>query len=539
MARNKGSANLAASLEVLAGAPLDARLVVDTVADLTTANMFPYNYIGMPVVVKATGDMYILMGDDPTVSANWKKGSGGDVPTKTSDLTNDSGFIDNTVDNLVNYYLSSNTYTKTEVDNLISAAKNGRFIYVNSLPTENIDTKSIYLVPKTTAGTNNAKDEYINTDGTTSGWELIGDTEIDLSGYVEKSSTSGLLKNDGTVDESTYLTASDLTNYVEKSQTAGLLKNDGTVDETPYVSDISSKQDIMQYSTMPVAGATYANKIVQFTGTTDVYINGYFYKCVEDNGTYSWEQTNVQPSGGSGGDAELESAVTSNLAVGAIASGTTLAQGTTFTQFVQKLLITEIAPTTTFSASGSGVKEVGTSVTPTLTLTITDNGTGTPTSIKFYDGSTLLDTQAYVDGTNTYTYTMSAVTTTTTVKGVLEYTKSDTTSATVEKSATYTFVMASYYGAVTTAPTDKAGIIALTKNVKNTKALTNTFTLSNQRSCYCYPASFGNLTSIKDANNFEYLSSYTKTNVTVDDVSYNVYTLTDPVTATGFKQVYA
>ena len=243
--------------------------------------------------------------------------------------------------------------------------------------------------------------------------------------------------------------------------------------------------------------------------------------------------------GGAGGDASLESDVTSNLAVGAIPSGTTLAQGTTFTEFAQKLLITEIAPTTTFTASGSGVKEVGTSVTPTLTLSITNKGTGTPTSIKFYDGSTLLDTQAYVDGTTSYTYTMSAVTTTKTVKGVLEYKKSDNTNGTVEKSASYTFVMASYYGAVTTAPTDKAGIIALTKNVKNTKALTTTFTLSNQRSCYCYPASFGNLTSIKDANNFEYLSSYTKTNVTVDEVSYNVYTLTDPVTATGFKQVYA
>ena len=180
---------------------------------------------------------------------------------------------------------------------------------------------------------------------------------------------------------------------------------------------------------------------------------------------------------GGGGDASLESAVTSNLAVGAIASGTTLPKGTTFTEFAQKLLITEIAPTTTFSASGSGVKEVGTSVTPTLTLVINSKGTGTPLAIKFYDGSTLLDTQDYVDGTNTYTFTMGAVTTTKTVKGMLEYKKSNNTTATIEKSATYTFVMASYYGAVATAPTDKAGIVALTKNVKNTKALTATFTL--------------------------------------------------------------
>lgn len=239
---------------------------------------------------------------------------------------------------------------------------------------------------------------------------------------------------------------------------------------------------------------------------------------------------------GSGGDSSLTADVTSNLAVGAIPSGTTLPEGTTFTEFAQKLLITEIAPTTTFTASGSGVKEIGTSVTPTLTLTITGKGTGTPTAIKFYSGSTLLDAQNYVEGTNTYTHTMSeAITENTTVKGVLEYTKSDETAASIEKTAAYTFVLASYYGAVTTAPTTLADITALTKNVKNTKAQTATFNLSNQRSCYCYPSSFGNLASIKDANNFEYLASYTKT--VVGD--YNVYTLTDPVTATGFKQVYA
>ena len=256
------------------------------------------------------------------------------------------------------------------------------------------------------------------------------------------------------------------------------------------------------------------------------------------------ETTEVDENGvikviGGGGDSTITEDITANIEVGGITSGTTIAEGTTLTELAKKMFVKETAPTTTFTASGSGVKEVGTSVTPTLTLTITGKGTGTPVSIAFYDGSTLLDTQTYVDGTNTYTFTMDPVTTTKTVKGVLNYKKSDGTNGTVEKSASYTFVMASYYGAVTTAPTDKAGIIALTKNVKTTKAQTATFNLNNQRSCYCYPASFGNLTSIKDANNFEYLSSYTKTNVTVDDVSYNVYTLTDPVTASGFKQVYA
>lgn len=324
-----------------------------------------------------------------------------------------------------------------------------------------------------------------------------------------------------------------------------LYNKDNTVDPTTgrFRKFEGGSGESIQVTTMPTASAALLSTVVQFIGeTSGGYTHGYFYECVSDGEatpTYSWQQTNVQPSGSSG-DSSLTTDVTANLTVGAIASGTTLPEGTTFTEFAQKLLITEIAPTTTFTASGSGVKEVGTSVTPTLTLVINSKGTGTPTAIKFYSGSTLLDTKTYVEGTNTYTFTMeSAVTTTTTVKGVLEYKKSDNTDATIEKSATYTFVMASYYGAVTTAPTDKAGIIALTKNVKNTKAQTATFTLSNQRSCYCYPASFGNLTSIKDANNFEYLSSYTKTTVAVDGTNYNVYTLTDPVTATGFKQVYA
>ena len=72
MARKKGTANLSASLEVLAGAPLDSRTVVPTLADLTTAANFPYKYVGMPVVVEATGDLYILTANDVTSSANWK-----------------------------------------------------------------------------------------------------------------------------------------------------------------------------------------------------------------------------------------------------------------------------------------------------------------------------------------------------------------------------------------------------------------------------------------------------------------------------------
>jgi len=50
----------------------------------------------------------------------------------------------------------------------------------------------------------------------------------------------------------------------------------------------------IQFSTMPEASATYEGQIVQFIGTTDTYTNGYYYKCVEDGGVYSWEVKKVQ-----------------------------------------------------------------------------------------------------------------------------------------------------------------------------------------------------------------------------------------------------
>ena len=418
MARNKGSANLAASLEVLAGAPLDARLVVDTVADLTTANMFPYNYIGMPVVVKVTGDMYILTGADPTDSANWKKGSGGDVPTKTSDLTNDSGFITNAVDDLVNYYLKSETYDKTEVDNIVSAIKNSRFEVVAELPTEDIETNVIYLVPSADPQTENVKDEYINLDGTSAGWEKIGSTEIDLSDYVTTSDLNTALAD--------YTTTTDLTAL------------------------LAAKQDVMQVTTMPAASAANLGKVVQYIGTTGAYTNGYFYKCVSDGEvepTYSWEQVNVQPApsipsdiddlddveitsatdgqllkydaetnkwvngdpesvpsdiddltnvnisnptegqalvydetndewvNGStgGGSGSLETAITSSISVGGIPSGTNYPVGTNYDNMWKDLLNpvaypTLTNPSATLSATGAKLLEAGSTLATTMTV---------------------------------------------------------------------------------------------------------------------------------------------------------------------------
>lgn len=103
------------------------------------------------------------------------------TPTKTSDITNDSGFITNIANNLVNYYLKSEVYTKEEVQSLISRVSSLELIKVDALPTENIKTSAIYLVPSDQSEENNIYTEYIYIDGQ---WEIIGDTSVDLSQYA-------------------------------------------------------------------------------------------------------------------------------------------------------------------------------------------------------------------------------------------------------------------------------------------------------------------------------------------------------------------
>ena len=103
------------------------------------------------------------------------------------------------MDDLVNYYLKSDTYTKSEVQQLISAVKQFTYQSVATLPTASADTMNIiYLVPSSDPQTQNVKDEYITIatteqDVTTYSWEKIGSTDIDLSGYYTSQQTDSAI----------------------------------------------------------------------------------------------------------------------------------------------------------------------------------------------------------------------------------------------------------------------------------------------------------------------------------------------------------
>ena len=91
-----------------------------------------------------------------------------------------SNFITNSVNNLTNYYLKSETYTKEEVAALIGAIQ--QFHYEIAASTSAVTSPAsnvLYLIGPTGSGADRYE-EYVYS----SGWVKIGDTSIDLSGYV-------------------------------------------------------------------------------------------------------------------------------------------------------------------------------------------------------------------------------------------------------------------------------------------------------------------------------------------------------------------
>lgn len=247
-----------------------------------------------------------------------------------------------------------------------------------------------------------------------------------------------------------------------------------------------------------------------------------------------------------GGDSELESAVVSNTAVGAIPSGTTLPQGTTFTEFVQKLLISEIAPTIGFSISKSGNVVYGGSYTETLTVNVSNMGSAKKIkTIAWYEGNTLKQTDT-IDSTTTgsWSYTMPTATTdTTTFKAVITYTKSNDVDASSTKTASINFYYNKFYGMVDSLNPTEATIEALSTALGTAKGGTYSFSGTAKRIAYAYPKSLGALTSIKDGNGFSLFDSFTRTEQTYTQngtsVVYYRYVLTDATTVSGYSVIFA
>ena len=107
----------------------------------------------------------------------------------------------------------------------------------------------------------------------------------------------------------------------------------------------------------------------------------------------------------------------------------------------------------------------------------------------------------------------------------------------VTASKTIKFIQAFYYGASNSTTVDS--LTGLSKLVQEKGTKTVNITTANQHLTFIYDSSYGDLTSIKDANNFELLDGWTKTTKEIDGLSYNVYVANSATTDTNAKFIFS
>lgn len=200
-----------------------------------------------------------------------------DIKANKTDIPDTNLFITKAVDDLVNYYKKTETYTQSEINQLISAIKTISMKLVPERP-ETGETNIIYLVPSAKQEPENIYDEYVYIDNK---WERIGSTEISLSNYYTKEEITQLLSN--------YITSNDLeqmlTNYVKNTDVAqkavyGLVKIDnfygiGNTDEGKLRASVFGYDDYLKRQTNNfISKGTLENVVIGKELTNKTYVDG-------------------------------------------------------------------------------------------------------------------------------------------------------------------------------------------------------------------------------------------------------------------------
>lgn len=282
--------------------------------------------------------------------------------------------------------------------------------------------------------------------------------------------------------------------------------------------------------------------ILDANGSADIWLGpGYYKFVVMDKDDVVIDTVDKVSGGGGGGDIDADYNYDGySSRFGQIFTSTGL--GDTLDKI---LLITYTAPQINLSGSSNVLREKGTSVSGiTLTAAITKRSDPIA-AVRFYrNPSTLLDTQtsggAIPNGGNsTYVYS-TAFSDNVTFRAEADDTGATGGPSTVASTTTYSFVYPYYYGAGATGKTgaqirsDLTTLVmsALSGGASTTRSYTFT---SGQTAYFAYPASYGDLTTIYDENNFDVTAGFTKTtkSITGLDGTSQSYTCYEKTVAFG------
>ncbi len=268
------------------------------------------------------GGITLDEGEIATIKFNgvWQKEVIFLIPRRLSQLINDVGFITNAVSDLVNYYTKNETFSKTEVeyiltgyydkvevDSIVSSLTGQSFIvswdgsaepvvadipagisviwngntYTGTLDPSASTQGKIYLV------SNGAGyDEYITTENNGYSWILIGTTAIDLSGYALQADVDEL-RDDVGHKAAVRVDYSVSTWYDGKAiyATTGAEANSGVNSHTNYIDVGNDTGKTLYYTRTKTTSASTSTGLAFYDENYD-YISGEKYIAGADDYGY-------------------------------------------------------------------------------------------------------------------------------------------------------------------------------------------------------------------------------------------------------------
>ena len=231
---------------------------------------------------------------------------------------------------------------------------------------------------------------------------------------------------------------------------------------------------------------------------------------------------------------------------GGVAVGDTF-DNVPISKVLDKILYPYVAPVVSASAApaNGGTYEIGVGTTVTSVTANVTKKARTITKVEVFgsDSATALATKTEdVANGGSFSLAFSKELKAAAANGTrftVKVTDSDN-KVTSANTGTFSLVYPFYQGVVAAGATvDAAAVKALTKKVETKGNKKWAYTAANQKMVFAYPASYGNLTKIFDANNFDVTGTFTKSTVNVScadgtSVAYNVY-VNSASTVSGFN----
>lgn len=243
---------------------------------------------------------------------------------------------------------------------------------------------------------------------------------------------------------------------------------------------------------------------------------------------------------GASGSAVLSAELVASETIGVITPGKTYPAGTSLEAIIRDILIKYTKPGCTLAINPSATlyDAVSNSVAQVTLTAVVKRNTKTIVNVKFYVNDTVVQTiTSNVGNGGTFTYVYRPDTP---IKQTIKFSASANDSqSTTTSNINVVFIGRSYYGTVgpdISQPTE-AQVKALNTTLKNSKTYTYSgITMTYGKVVYAYPKSLGALTKIMDnVNNVNYTDTFARTEITIDDIAYYVYTQIDPSAADNVK----